>query len=65
MISIIICSRTATISKKLSANIAETISCDYELVIVDNSENKYSIFNAYNIGIKRSKGKYLCFVHDD
>lgn len=37
----------------------------YELVVVDNSTNKYSIFEAYNIGVKRSKGTILCFMHDD
>jgi glycosyltransferase involved in cell wall biosynthesis len=41
------------------------VGCDYELVVIDNSENKYSIFEAYNLGIERSKGGYLCFVHDD
>lgn len=65
MISIIICSRTQTISTDLSENIKNTIGCDYELIIVDNSDNTYSIFEAYNIGIHLSVGDYLCFVHDD
>ncbi len=65
MISIIICSRKSTIPDRLSVNIAETIGCYYELVVIDNSENKFSIFEAYNMGIQRSKGNCLCFVHDD
>lgn len=65
MISIIICSRTPKIGHTLSQNIEETIGCVYELIIIDNSENKYSIFEAYNIGIKKSKGDYWCFMHDD
>lgn len=65
MISIIICSRTPAISKDLSENIQNTVGCDHELVIIDNSENAYSIFEAYNLGIKQSKGEYLCFAHDD
>lgn len=65
MISIIICSRTQTIPIDLSENIKKTIGCDYELTIIDNSENKYSIFEAYNLGIEKSKGEYLCFIHDD
>ncbi|MGQ7945250.1 glycosyltransferase [Flavobacterium sp. WC2509] len=65
MISIIICSRKNTIPDLLSININETIGSDFELIIIDNSENRYSIFEAYNIGIEKSKGKYLCFVHDD
>lgn len=65
MISIIICSRTQAIRKDLSENIKNTVGCHYELIVIDNSENKYSIFEAYNIGIEKSKGKYLCFIHDD
>ncbi|MEZ7503852.1 glycosyltransferase [Flavobacterium sp. Arc2] len=65
MISIIICSRTQTISSDLFENIKDTIGCDYELVVIDNSENTYSIFEAYNLGIEQSKGDFLCFMHDD
>lgn len=65
MISIIICSRTKTISVSLTENIKNTIGCEYELVIIDNSENQYSIFEAYNEGINKSKGDYLCLIHDD
>ncbi len=65
MISIIICSRKKGITDVLSANINESIGCDFELIIIDNSENRYSIFEAYNIGIENSKGEYLCFIHDD
>ena len=65
MISIIICSRTASISDELTQNIDQTIGLPYELVIIDNSENLYSIFSAYNEGVKRSKYEVLCFMHDD
>jgi GT2 family glycosyltransferase len=65
MISIIICSRTATISDELTQNIDQTIGITYELVIIDNSNNLYSIFSAYNEGVKRSKYEVLCFMHDD
>jgi hypothetical protein len=65
MISIIICSRTKTISDNLSENIKNTVGCEYELVIIDNSQNQYSIFEAYNLGIERSTKDYLCFIHDD
>ena len=65
MISIIICSRTKTISVNLIENIKKTIGCEYELVVIDNSENTYSIFEAYNEGIEKSKGDYLCMIHDD
>ena len=65
MLSLIICSRTPRISEELEKNIAETIGCEYELVVIDNSKNKYSIFSAYNEGVRRSKGDVLCFMHDD
>ncbi len=65
MISIIICSRTSTIDSVLSENIKNTIGCNYELIVIDNTANQYSIFEAYNIGISKSKNNLLCFLHDD
>jgi len=65
MISIIICSRKSNIQDSLRENIAKTIGVEYELVIIDNSKNKYSIFSAYNEGVRRAKYPYLCFMHDD
>ncbi|QBO58352.1 glycosyltransferase [Chryseobacterium salivictor] len=65
MISIIICSRTPEISPQLFQNIEESIGYDYEIIVIDNSKKIYSIFEAYNIGIKNSKGNYWCFAHDD
>lgn len=65
MISIIICSRKNTINDALLKNIKASIGYEYELIIIDNSENKYSIFEAYNLGINQSLGEYLCFIHDD
>lgn len=65
MISIIICSRISDISVELKQNIADTIGCGFELVVIDNSGNDSSIFQAYNEGVKHSKGEILCFVHED
>jgi hypothetical protein len=65
MISIIICSRISSVPESLSANIAETIGVPYEVISIDNSLNKYSIFEAYNLGIQKSNFQYLCFIHDD
>lgn len=65
MVSIIICSRTKNINTRLSENIKDTIGCDHELIVIDNSQNKYSIFEAYNLGMKKSKGELYCFLHDD
>jgi glycosyltransferase involved in cell wall biosynthesis len=65
MMSIIICSRSQFISNDLVENIKSTIGCKYELIIINNSDNQFSIFQAYNIGIEKSIGEYLCFMHDD
>jgi glycosyltransferase involved in cell wall biosynthesis len=65
MISVIICSRTNIISDDLSENIKSTIGCPHELVVIDNSDGKHSIFEAYNLGVDKSSGDYLCFIHDD
>ena len=65
MISLIICSRQPNIPQSLKDNIEETIGVEYELVIIDNSKNQYSIFQAYNEGVRRSQYPYLCFMHED
>jgi glycosyltransferase involved in cell wall biosynthesis len=65
MISIIICSRNPDISDELKQNIAKTIGVEYELIVIDNSKNKYTIFSAYNEGVRRAQYPYLCFMHDD
>ncbi len=64
-ISIIICSRQSNIPTNLQENIAATIGADYELIIIDNSANQYSIFSAYNEGVRRANGDILCFMHED
>ena len=65
MISLITCSRTSEISAELQQNIADTIGCEYEMVIIDNSQNQYDLFRAYNAGVERARGDILCFMHDD
>lgn len=65
MISIIVCSRNHDISFGLKQNISETIGSDYEIIVIDNSLNRFSIFSAYNEGFKLAKGDVLCFMHED
>ncbi len=65
MLSIIVCSKNIFPEKNFSENIKNTIGIEYEIVHIDNSNNQYSIFEAYNIGIERSKFEHLCFLHDD
>ena len=65
MISIIICSRDKQLSEELIKNIDCTIGCAYELIVIDNSAGRHSIFSAYNEGIQRANGDILHFQHDD
>lgn len=65
MISYIVCSRTATLADSIVENIRRTIGCDYELIVIDNSQQKFDIFTAYKEGVERARGDILCFVHDD
>ena len=65
MISCIICSRQPDIPVELKENIASTIGCEYEVIVIDNSKNEYSIFSAYNEGVRCAKGDVLCFMHED
>lgn len=65
MISCIVCSRYSALSERLVQNIQHTIGESFELVVLDNSKNKYSMFSAYNEGVRRAKGEFLCFMHED
>jgi len=65
MISIIICSKKSDDIANLQNNIQQTIGIDFEFIIVANTNNQYSIFQAYNEGIRRAKYPYLCFAHED
>jgi GT2 family glycosyltransferase len=65
LISLIICSSTADLDYQLKTNIELTIGCSFEFIIINNSKNSYDIFEAYNLGVQRSKGEILCFLHDD
>lgn len=65
MLSIIVCSRTSTLSESFSSNIDKTVGVQYELICIDNSLNTHSIAQAYNKGISLSNYQYLCFVHED
>ncbi len=65
MISVVICHRNKEFLALLEQNIKQTIGLPYELIIIDNSQNKYSIFQAYNLGVAQSKFDIICFTHED
>jgi hypothetical protein len=54
MLSLIICSRYSVISNDLKKNIKLTIGVKFELIVINNSNNEFSIFSAYNEGVKKS-----------
>ncbi len=65
MISIIVCSVNIEYFDRLKENIQSTIGTEYELIRIDNSNNNYSICQAYNIGALKSQYDILCFLHED
>jgi len=65
MISIIVCSRKPSLPNALSENIEHTVGEAFETICINNSGNRWSIFGAYNQGVKQARGDILLFMHDD
>jgi glycosyltransferase involved in cell wall biosynthesis len=65
MLSLIICSRSEQVLAKVKASVELTIGIEFELLAIDNSQNKYGICEAYNVGAQRAKYDLLCFMHED
>ena len=65
MISLIICSCNEKQLSDISENIRVTIGVPYEIIAIDNSQGKYGICAAYNLGAARAQFSILCFVHED
>ena len=62
MLSIVICSKNKEVCDQLVANINQTIGIPFELEIVTNAE---SITQAYESGLKKSRGEFCLFLHED
>lgn len=65
MISIVVCHRSTDFLEQFKQNLANTIGVEYELIVVDNSQNSYGICQAYNIGGAQAQYNLLCFAHED
>jgi hypothetical protein len=65
MLSIVICNYNKKRISPLKENINSTIGVIYELIIIDNSSNDFSIFKAYNKGVELCKFEKILFIHDD
>ncbi|WP_411768221.1 glycosyltransferase [Winogradskyella sp. A3E31] len=64
-LSIVICKYNKALFEQCVASIKHTLNNHYELVVIDNTNNDYDIFEAYNKGVKRSTGDVICFIHED
>ncbi len=65
MISIVISTRKDVAAlQTLSDNINKTIGVVHEIIFVQNN-GQYSLCEAYNNGIVKSRYNYFCFMHDD
>lgn len=65
MLSIIICHRNRALFNAIKKSIEATVGIPYELIVIDNTKNEYTIFSAYNEGVKRAKYDIVCFTHED
>ncbi len=65
MISIIVCSINGKLFKQFEESVASTIGIEYEIIRIDNKNNRYNICEAYNLGASSAKFNYLCFAHED
>lgn len=65
MISIIICSRDKNTLITVTNSVNKSIGVPYEIIAIDNSEGKYGICKAYNLGAAQAKYDIFCFMHED
>lgn len=64
MISIVVCSTNDSLLNKFVKNVADTIGCEFELLIEKN-QKKNGICSVYNSRATASKFDYLIFIHED
>ncbi len=65
MFSIIICSISPEKAERVRQNVAETIGCPHETIIVDNRRNGLPLAKVYNEGAARATFPLLAFLHED
>ena len=58
MISFIVCSGKEDLTE-LKENIKNTVGIEHEIIVIENSGAKYTIAQAYNLGIKKSKYPFI------
>lgn len=65
MFSIIVCSVFPEKAEQLKENIAKTIGCPHEVIVLDNRNENRPLAEVYNRGINAAKYPLLMFVHED
>jgi GT2 family glycosyltransferase len=65
LLSVIVCSRHDPALTVHERNVAKTVGMEHEYVRIDNRAGDHGIGAAYNIGVRRSHGDIVVFVHDD
>jgi hypothetical protein len=64
LISFIVSTHLAADLARLETNLEATVDASYEIIPVANP-GRYSLAEAYNIGARKARGAFLCFVHED
>lgn len=65
-VSVIVCSRNTNPQSIHKMNVLKTSGINnIEYILIDNATNLYSLSAAYNEGVRRAKGDFLLFMHDD
>ncbi len=64
VISFIVSTHREADFARLESNLAATVDAPYEIIPIENL-GRYSLTEAYNIGARKSRGAFLCFVHED
>jgi Glycosyltransferase like family len=65
MISIVVCSVNEEKFNLFSDSVQATIGVDFEIIRIDNSNNKTGICAAYNKGKAQCRYQIICFSHED
>ena len=65
MLSIVICSVNPESFDAVADNIRQTVGVAYEFIRIGNEQNKYSLAEAYILGVSIARGELICFIHED
>lgn len=65
MLSIIISSVCPDQLTLIKSNIESTVGIPYEVIVIDNKQAQMGLCEAYNIGARKARFDFLCFMHED